>query len=488
MLMPLNIPPGVYRNGTDMQAASRWRDASLIRWHDNAMRPVGGWTQKGSNTITGIPRGALAWIDNSNEVRGAVGTHDALYAFTNADAWTAITPSGFTSGRATASQNIGYGGGDYGEEAFGTERTPSGPMLPATQWTLDNWGQDLIACSPDDGKIYDWTPGDAAAVVISNAPTSCRAAVVAEERFIFALGAGGDPRKVQWCDREANTTWTPAATNEAGDQILATTGQLLCGKRTRGQTLFLTTEDAHAATYIGPPFVFRIERVGTSCGAVSNNAAATVDNGVFWMGRRGFYRYAEGRVQQVECEVADYVFSRINRAQISKVCAVVNAQWSEIWWFYPAGTENDSYVSFNYITGVWSIGAMGRTAGVDRGAFNRPIWFDSDGKAYEHETGYSWGGAFPYAETGPMVLGDGDRRITVTRLHPDEQTQGEVTATFKTRNYPQGPETVTEAYTLSAPTGVRFSGRQFRLRVTGTVNDDWRWGVPRVDVQERGRR
>ena len=41
-LIDLNIPAGVYRNGTDLQSQGRWRDASLVRWHDGIMRPVGG--------------------------------------------------------------------------------------------------------------------------------------------------------------------------------------------------------------------------------------------------------------------------------------------------------------------------------------------------------------------------------------------------------------------------------------------------------------
>ena len=37
-LIDLNIPPGVYRNGTDLQAQGRWRDASHEKpngshWH-----------------------------------------------------------------------------------------------------------------------------------------------------------------------------------------------------------------------------------------------------------------------------------------------------------------------------------------------------------------------------------------------------------------------------------------------------------------------
>ena len=67
---------------------------------------------------------------------------------------------------------------------------------------------------------------------IANAPINNKGIVVTEERFIFALGAGGNSRKVQWCDKENNTQWTPAATNEAGDIELATSGQIMCGVRT----------------------------------------------------------------------------------------------------------------------------------------------------------------------------------------------------------------------------------------------------------------
>ena len=45
---------------------------------------------------------------------------------------------------------------------------------------------------------------------IANAPINNKGMVVTEERFIFLLGAGGDPRKVQWCDKENNTVWTPS--------------------------------------------------------------------------------------------------------------------------------------------------------------------------------------------------------------------------------------------------------------------------------------
>jgi hypothetical protein len=33
-LIPLDIPPGIYRNGTELQSSNRWRDSNLIRWVD----------------------------------------------------------------------------------------------------------------------------------------------------------------------------------------------------------------------------------------------------------------------------------------------------------------------------------------------------------------------------------------------------------------------------------------------------------------------
>ena len=52
----------------------------------------------------------------------------------------------------------------------------------------------MLACNEDDGKIYEWQLGTGTpAAVLSNAPTSNLGCVVTEERFLFALGAGGNP-------------------------------------------------------------------------------------------------------------------------------------------------------------------------------------------------------------------------------------------------------------------------------------------------------
>ena len=487
-LLPLDIPPGVYANGTDYQASGRWLDASLVRWIDGTMRPVGGWADRGVTATGKPPRAAFAWEDNSGDKWIALGMYDELNVINASDVISDITPAGLTGGTEDAAATTGFGAGTFGSGFYGTPITSS-TINAATTWSLDNWGQNLVACSDADGTLYEWTLNTAsAAAAISNAPTSCLGLVVTAERFLFALGAGGDPKKVQWSDREDNTAWTPAATNEAGDQILQTSGEIMQGLAARGQTVILTSTDAWAATYQGPPFVYGFERVGGACGSIGRRAACSVNGQVFWMGYGSFFMYAGGSVQEIPCDVADKVFRNLNTAQSSKVYAVANSAFNEIWWFYPVSVECDSYVTYNYREGHWSTGTIDRTAGVDRGVFAGPVWFSSGGDVYSHETGNNYGGAEVYAESGPISIGQGDQVMNVTHLYPDEGTQGDVTAVFKTRFYPNGTEYEYGPYTMSNPTSVRFTGRQIRMRVTGNTLSDWRMGIPRIDAKAMGRR
>lgn len=489
-LINLNIPAGVYRNGTDLQGSNRWRDANLVRWVDGTMRPVRGWESRVSLGST-APRGSISWQETASGRWFAAGFHDALVVSTESNITTDITPSDLTDGTLDADTNIGYGGGFYGLGFYGTERADTGNYGEATTWSLDNWGEYLVACSTADGRLFEWqlnTSNDAAP--ISNAPTGNLALLVTEERFLFALGAGGNPRKVQWSDREDNTLWTAAATNEAGDIELQTAGQIMQGIRTRGQSLIITDIDAHSVTYVGGQFVYGFQRVGSSCGSISRKAAAAVDEGVFWMGQRGFFAYTGGAVQDIPCEVADYVFNDINTAQSSKIWSVTNQQYNEIWWFYPSGGSNeiDRYVSYNYKENHWAIGQLSRTTGVDRGVFRRPIWFTTSGTAYNHDTGLNYDGADVFAESGPMSLGSGDNVLSATMLYPDELTQGDVSATFKTRFYPNDVERSYGPYAMANPTSVRFTGRQVRMRVDGARLADWRVGVMRLDASPGGKR
>ena len=359
---------------------------------------------------------------------------------------------------------------------------------------------------------------------IATAPVDNLGIVVTEERFLFALGAGGNPRKVAWSDQEDNQLWTPAVTNQAGDIELQTSGQIMQGIRTRGQTLIITDTDAHTARFLGSPYVYGFERVGTSCGAVSRKSAVDVDMGVFWMGQRGFFLFDGNSVSEIQCAVHDYVFSDINTAQQSKIWAFANGQFGEIWWFYPssASTEIDRYVAYDYKENHWMIGELSRTSGVQRGVFRYPMLaiHNEDSDIYDHEVGLNYDGALIYAETGPISIGVGEQIAKVTKVIPDEKTQGQVNIRFKSRLYPNTSRSLSQsavqAFNLAGvpadygsvddeieygpfdpdnETNVRFSGRQIRMRVETDVNDDgdkvysdWRVGIMRLDMVGGGRR
>jgi hypothetical protein len=492
MYIPLKLPPGIYRNGTEYQAAGRWYDANLVRWYENTLRPIGGWRKRATGQMSGLCRGFITWRDNSANRFIAAGTHTKLYAMNEAGTLKEITPTGFTAGIADAVSKTGYGYGTYGSLAYGTARPDTGTITPATTWSMDTWGEYLVACSNADGKLYEWQLGfttPTLAAAITNAPVNNKALLVTQERILFALGAGGNPRKVQWCDQENNTQWTPAGDNLAGDYELATPGTLIAGKRVKGVNLLFTDVDVHTAQYVGAPFVYGFEKAGSGCGLISAQAVAAIDTAAIWMSKAGFWIY-DGYVKPLPSDVSDYVFDNLNFNQASKVYAVHNSKYGEIWWYYPSNgsTENDSYVTFNYRENHWNIGLLARTAGADSGVFANPLMVSTDGFVYEHEVGFAYDSASLYAESGPVQLGNGDNIMSVRQVVPDEQTLGEAVVSFKTRNYPTGTQSTFGPYTAANPTSVRFSGRQVNVKVTGDTLADWRIGVMRLEAIPAGKR
>jgi len=171
--------------------------------------------------------------------------------------------------------------------------------------------------------------------------------------------------------------------------------------------------------------------------------------------------------------------------------AVSNAKFSEIRWFYPSddNTENNRYVSFNYQENTWTIGQLARTAAVDAGVYRYPIYFDpTNKKIYEHEVGFNYDNLIPFAESGPIMIGSGENIASITQLIPDERNQGDVTATIKSRFYPNDTERSYGPFTMSNPVSLRISGRQLRLRIDTAISGDWRVGINRVEVKSGGRR
>lgn len=479
----LALPPGVARTGTEYAVQGRYFDSNLVRWFQGSLQPIGGWRAFGSSSVTGKARAMVSWVDNSNTIWAAIGTHSGLFVVTQTAAISDITPSGFTSGREDADFGGGYGSANYGASTYGTPRADVNVINKAAMWTLDVFGQHLVGIMPEDETLYKWELNTSnAAAAISGAPTG-NAVICTNDLFVMVLGADGNPRKVQWSDRGDETTWTPSATNLAGDANLQTNGSLVCGKRYQGGEILFTTTDAHLARYVGGTSVYLFEQLASGCGIVSAQAAAVVGPRVFWMSQNTFWQFS-GVASPMKCDVQDYVFSNLNKSQVSKVFALHNQEFGEVTWFYPFGEslEPDAYVTYSYLEGHWSIGALSRTAATRSGAFANILMLDDSGSIYEHEIGNDRGGVTGTAKAAPIELGAGDRFMYARQYVPDEGTVGSSEIKFFSRLYPNDTESVYGPIQSANPADLRFSGRQVAWEYRIDSGETARIGVPRIRI------
>lgn len=493
-LVPLDIPAGVYRNGTEYEAKGRWYDTNLVRWLEGRLEPVGGWSKYEStaSALTGTARGIHTWRDNSAVRNLAIGCQDNLYV-SKGGSFYDITPNDLAEGRESGILALGFGVGTYGSEDFGDERTTSAISINPTTWSLDNWGENLVACATTDGRLFEWTGGlltDAA--VIANAPIDCVGLVVSNERHLFALGADGNPRKIAFSTQEDNTVWTASADNTAGDLLLETAGVIKTARRVGNDILIWTDVDCHLVRYLGPPYVYGIERIGTQCGVVSPNAVVVAGGTAIWLSESGFWMY-DGAIKPLQCDAHLDVTKNINRTQQGKTFGGHNSQFGEMWFFYPSSesNENDKYIFYNYRLQHWAVGELARTAWIDQGTFENPIAVSPDGVVYSHEFGVTDDGSTRvgsvYATSGPIELGQGDRFAIVDRIIADDyENLPSLKTVIGVKNTPEGAYTDTE-YTLSESDGyidVRLTGRQMRVKLETTRDEDFKFGTMRMNIKQ----
>jgi hypothetical protein len=418
---------------------------------------------------------------------------------------------------------LGFGVGTWGESTWGEPRdaTSSTVSINGTQWSIVLWGEDLII-NNSNGQLYYWDTSDngettraalvSSEVGASGVPTSVHCITVSfPDRHLVAGGCTPlgsttiDPMLVRWSNQEDFVYFTPTSTNTAGDQRLEVGTKIISMIPTKDETFIQTDEAAYGMSFVGPPFTFSFRLLAVNCGAVSINGSINVDSDVYWMGRSNFFVY-NGAVQELPSSVQDYVFDRIQLDYLDKIYGAHNKRYNEVTWFYvstanPNGTQSpepDSYVSFNYADGAWTIGSLDRNVWHDAVGFRKvPFAFDSDGKLYNHETGTSDNGSAmsAYIETSEVEIdASGNKLFMVDKIIPDATMTSNTNLylQLKTRKYPNATETIKGAFTVTSSTdkiSTRAKGRQMAVKFysTGTT-DDWSLGDFRVNTREDGLR
>jgi len=443
----------------------------------------------------------------------------------------------------------GWGAGGWGGVTSGfldtgwgsASSAGTGLALQLRVWSQSNYGQDLIF-NPRGGGLYYWAvdanPNTFNRGVLlaptssgsyqtdADCPSVCTHVLVSDaSRFVLAFGvddigsATQDPMLVRWSAQEDYTTWTPAATNQAGSYRLSHGSEIITANQTRQEVLVWTDAALYSMQYLGPPYVWGFQLLGGNISIISPNGAASVNNMTFWMGLDKFYVYS-GRVETLPCTLWQYVFGDMNMDQRFQVVSGTNERYNEVWWFYCSSesTTVDRYVIYNYTEKAWYYGTMPRTAWLDSATRDYPMAAGYDGMLLYHEAAVDDGTTNPpsaidsYIESADFDIGDGHNYGFVWRVIPDITFDGSaVTApvvnfTVKPRHNPGAPygpsdnPTVTSAnnyattrnYTVQQFTEivyVRIRGRQMAFRVgSNTVGTQWQLGSPRIDVRPDGRR
>jgi hypothetical protein len=431
-------------------------------------------------------------------------------------------------------ESTGWGVGTWGAGGFGSASSLSA-QNQLRLWTHDNYGEDLIM-NVRGGGIYRWKENDGLAtrgaelsgITGANLVPTVGLQVITSEtdRHLIVLGADAisgssrtgtiDPMLIAFSDQENELQFEPLSTNTAGSLRLSSGSSIVGGLKARQEVLVWTDTSLYSMNFIGPPLTFAVNLISEGAGLIGPKAAVNSPKGVFYMSKKGFYFY-NGSVQKLPCSVQNYVFSDLDEGQAYKCFGGLNEEFSEIWFFYPSITDNETeisrYVIYNYEENSWSIGSLERYSWLAAGVLNRPV---SGGEAsstkylYEHEKGSnndtsSMDGVF--IESADIDIADGDNFVFLKKVLPDilfindvgtSQT-GAVNIVVKRRDFSNqtlSTDSTTQVTASSTFGSLRSRGRQFVLRFESDddnteidkKNYKWRLGNTRVEIQPSGRR
>ena len=416
-----------------------------------------------------------------------------------------------SAGSGTHTLNIGFGSGTYG---FGiTPGTQTGTPISATNWTIDNWGQDVVAC-PAGGGIYYWNPtgGFSTLVNILTAPVFNEGIFVSMPQQILVaygstvaqnIGVQQDPLLVAWSDIGDFEAWTPLTTNQAGSYRIPTGSKIVGGIQGPQNGLIWTDLDMWSMNYLGYPLVFGFTKVGANCGLAGKHAACQLSGNVYWMGQSNFFMFGGSGVQVIPCPIWDYVFQNVDTANIYKTVACANTSFNEVWWFFPASAgsgEPNRYVKYNTLERTWDYGSLSRTAWIDQSVLGPPIAASPDSYIWQHETTEDAAGSaiISSMQTGYFVVNEAHEKTFIDLIWPDFKyglyggSQGaSIQVTVYGADYPTDTPTAFGPFTMNSTTqyiNLRMRARLVAMKFESSdLGSFWRIGNVRVRYAQDGK-
>ena len=470
------------------------------------------YTGKSTNDLTGLTRGAL-------------GTSAAAH-----------------SNGATVTDATDFSG-------WGTALPANQTTLEPGLWSLDNFGEVLVATIAN-GETFTWNAAAAQRLEVraskttsgfatGSNPTASRLTLISPTtRHLIHFGTETtigtsttqDDMFIRFSSQEDINTFTPTSTNTAGTQRLQDGTKIVGALKAKENILVFTDNAVYVMKFVGSPFVFGFEQVGTNCGLVGKNAAIEVDGVAYWMSTKGFFAF-DGTVKTLPCSVEDEVFDNFDNTKGQQVFAGLNNLFSEIVWWYPANSDfNNKGVLYNYAEsaqipgGIWSLSTESRSSWIDSGIYQKPYAtkFDTSlsgtfpvilgqsglgqTKYFEHEVGTDQTNEDGTVTTVTSFIQSydfdiqseataGDNFLSVSRFIPDFKTiQGTADVTVNIKDFPTSSDTASETTPFSITSSTtkidtRARGRYVNVKIANAnSNEAWRYGTFMLDVKPDGAR
>ena len=399
---------------------------------------------------------------------------------------------------------------------WGEESNTAGVTLAPGSWSLDNFGQILVA-TIKNGATFTWDPSAAGATstpvratVVSGAPTASVMSIVSDrDRHLFLIGtettigspSTQDPMFIRFSNQEDINTYAPTVTNTAGTFRLDTGNEIIGAIQGKDYIFVLTDVAAYVIQFVGPPFTFSVRQVGTNCGCIGQHAMVFAQGAVFWIGFGGGFFVYDGTVKQLPSLVEDFVFTdsgdnlgfNFDASQITY--GYHNSLYNEVGWNYAkaGSTQVDRNVVYNYLENTWTTGSLARTTYADASTFDLPYATEfystfiptfptingvsalvGATKYWQHEVGvnevsatgvktliaaFIESGDYDISEQG--IGGDGQLIMRVRRFIPDfKDLSGNAKITLFFRDYPANanstpsttPPLITGPFTITSST------------------------------------
>jgi len=490
---------------------------------------------------------------------GTIAIANELITYTSKSSTQFLGITRGTNGTATPGTSNGQAHSTNATVQNATEFTGFGSAVQASTvtlepglWSLSNFGEVLVATIAN-GKTFTWNAGAAnptgvraatntAGFATTNNPTATRVTLISPTtRHLIHFGTEDtigssttqDDMLIRFSVDEDINNYTPEATNTAGLQRLQD-GTKIMGALVAKENILVWTDNAlYAMKFVGAPFTFGFEQVGTNCGLIGKNAAIEIDGVAYWMGNNGFFSF-DGTVNTLPCSVEDYVYDDIDTTKGQQVCAGINNLFTEVVWWYPTAnsTFNDRYVVYNYGQNNAQLPMGNWYTGTNTNSI-RTTWIDSLVYPKPYATAYNSSntGTFPViqGETGLGQTVFFEHEIGTDQINPDGSTtaltsfvesfsfslqkdQSEVflamrrflpnfkvltgnnQVTISVKDFPADNSTATNLspFTITSSTtkvDTRARGRYANIKIENTgAGESWRFGTFQVDLQPDGRR